>query len=366
MKVRSEVLHYRLGLPSVRDSREERIPSQREGFILHLSSSSGAEGWGEAAPLPGRSTESLSDVHDALGNVDRWLEDIDDPPPVPGWSHDVLDSLSAVSMSASVRFAVESAVLDLLSRERGVVWSRDYARDYLRVLPMCALLPGAGKDVMALFRTRMESGFNVFKIKVGDGRLEDDVACIRAMASLGGGGVVLRVDANRAWTLDDALAFADGVRQCGVAYIEEPVKLSADLTAFAAASPVPLALDESLDGERNAVFSLRLAAAAYIIKPTLHGGISGALALCERACRRGAVPVLSAAFESGIGIRSLVQIGAVMNFSPVAVGLDTWRWLRGDVLRQAPSFTKPRLDVHRIAEATVRLNRRASIDVATR
>ena len=144
--------------------------------------------------------------------------------------------------------------------------------------------------------------------------------------------VSLRLDANRAWSYDEALAFVRALPAAlPLAYIEEPCRDVADTLQLAQSGRVPIALDESLLGLNDEGLAQLKGLSAYVIKPTLCGGLSGAARLARAARQSDAEPVVSAAFESGVGIRALVYLANELMTPGLAAGLDTWQWLVDDV-----------------------------------
>jgi L-alanine-DL-glutamate epimerase-like enolase superfamily enzyme len=82
----------------------------------------------------------------------------------------------------------------------------------------------------------------------------------------------------------------------------------------------------------------------------LLGGISNTLRIAERALRLGMTPVVSSAYESGVGTAALVAMAASIGEHPVPAGLDTYRALADDVLDTPLSLPASSVDV---AEAAV-------------
>jgi O-succinylbenzoate synthase len=119
----------------------------------------------------------------------------------------------------------------------------------------------------------------------------------------------LRLDFNRAWSLDQALRFAKHFSPNDFEYLEEPVNTFADLVRFSTLTQFPIAADESLrQGSYLEIPTLK----ATIVKPTLMGTIPTLpphLSL-----------VLSSSYESSLGI---LQIARLAN-SPIPQGLDTF------------------------------------------
>jgi len=99
-------------------------------------------------------------------------------------------------------------------------------------------------DEMASF---VDAGFRAVKLKTGAGRLQDEVARVRATREAIGEDVGLMLDMNGAYDLTDCIAFAKAVAPYNITWLEEPLHWylqPADFARLAAASPVPLAHGE--------------------------------------------------------------------------------------------------------------------------
>jgi O-succinylbenzoate synthase len=160
-----------------------------------------------------------------------------------------------------------------------------------------------------------------------------------------GDAVSLRLDANRAWSLEEAERFARGTVGLRFEYVEEPLADPAWLPSFARACGVPVALDESLAGIESEALEDHGYARAVVLKPTLLGGISRTLRFAARASRLGLKSVIRSAYETGVGTAALVALAAGVGNEEVPAGLDTYRQLAGDVLRPRLDLPAPRVDV---------------------
>jgi D-galactarolactone cycloisomerase len=138
---------------------------------------------------------------------------------------------------------------------------------------------------------RRAQGFTAFKLKVGFGA-DRDLANLRAMRQELGADAALMVDANQAWTLDEARAMAPRLREFGLQWLEEPIRADstyADWKDLAAVSPVPLAAGENIAG--HAAFDAALAAHVFaVVQPDMAkwGGFSGCLPVARRILDSGA------------------------------------------------------------------------------
>ena len=195
-----------------------------------------------------------------------------------------------------------------------------------------ALLMGAPDALRAEAERVQTAGYRAAKLKVGRRALKEEARLVRALHAQWGDAVAIRLDANRAWTWDEARAFAEALGGVPIEYIEEPLADPAKLPDLAAATGLPIALDESIqDGTVQALADHRYARAA-VLKPMLTGGLRAAQQWAADAERLGMTPVLSASYESGVGMQALVALAATLSAGDVPVGLDTYRRLASDVL----------------------------------
>ena len=119
---------------------------------------------------------------------------------------------------------------------------------------------------------------------------------------------------------------------------------------------LPVALDESLVAiEPDALDGLRYVR-AVVLKPTLLGGISRTLRIAKRALSLGMTPVVSSAYESGVGAAALVALAAGIGDRTVPAGLDTYRRLNADVLVSPLDLSAPSVRVREAADASRRVD----------
>lgn len=336
--VEARTVPYRLPLAEPVTWNGERR-DVREGALLRIEDAEGRVGWGDAAPLPGFSAEgpdAATEAVEALAGalVGRGLEARD---VLPGG--DVMDALDAATPPPSARFALDLALADLAAQELGRTLPQVLHPDPAVTLPLNGLVMGEGPVEAA--RALAVAGYRVVKLKVGRAGLEADVAAVRAVREALPEGVALRLDANRAWTWDEALAFAEGLDGVPLDYLEEPLREPGRMPELWLETGLPLGLDETLQGPGGEA-AIRGWAEAAVFKPTLVGGIARTLRLAAAARAVGVRPVLSAAFESGVGLRGVAALAAATGAEPA--GLDTARWLGADVVDGLP-FDRPQVDV---------------------
>ncbi|MYR08705.1 o-succinylbenzoate synthase [Gordonia sp. SID5947] len=188
-----------------------------------------------------------------------------------------------------------------------------------------ATVPAVPADEVAAILARYP-GASTAKVKVaepGQG-LDDDVARVAAARE---GVARVRVDANGAWSVDEAIR---AIRAIGdVEYIEQPCVTVEELAAVRRAVDVPIAADESI---RKAADPYRVVAAeaadVAIVKVAPLGGMRATLEIADSI---GLPVVVSSALDSAVGIAAGVAAAAALPDLDHACGLGTGALFGADV-----------------------------------
>jgi O-succinylbenzoate synthase len=177
------------------------------------------------------------------------------------------------------------------------------------------------------------SGCRTAKVKVAEPgqTLADDEARVEAVRDALGPDGQLRIDANAAWTLDEAETALRTLDRYDLEYAEQPVLTLEEMATLRRRVDVRLAADESI---RTAADPMRVvgleAADIVVLKVQPLGGVRACLRLAERC---GLPVVVSSAIETSIGIAAGVALAAALPALPYACGLGTVPLLDGDVCR---------------------------------
>ena len=321
---------------------------RREGLLLRLSGEDGSQGWGEIAPLPGFSRESLDEAVEQLRRLAGSMvgcEATDDWVDLHG------EFVRELGRAApSVRFGLELAVWNLWAAYSGRSLPQLVAPSPRTEVPVNGLHSGAPAEVLEEARRMRDAGYGSVKLKVGARTVAEDVGLVRALGEELGDDISLRLDANRAWSYEEAAEFVRGTPR--FEYVEEPLADPAKLPDLVRELGVPVALDESLVAMDPEALDKHRYARAFVLKPTLLDGISQTLRVAKRALDLGVTPVVSSAYESGVGTAALVALAAGIGDRPVPVGLDTYRTMEGDVLQTPLRLPAPSVDVREAAETS--------------
>ncbi len=350
--LRAELHPFRLALrdPLVTGGVSIRF---RAGFLVALSAD-GITGWGEASPLPGWSRNSLLETAAALR---RTLDGID------AGGEAALDALVGdLGDAPHARAGVTGAWADLQARRCGLPLAGYLAAQEAQARrvsrPQAGHLvagpiggPGASVAVNALIagpdpseveqaaHDAVEAGFTAVKLKIGALDPAVDVDRVRAVRAGLGPGVALRLDANGAWDELTALDFLGRVHDCDIAYCEEPVAGIETIAAVGRRALIPVAVDESIRSESDAVRALGLGISTLIVKPQALGGPDVALSISERARQAAASVTVTSFLDSAVGIAHALHVAAAVDASAPdrrAHGLATAGLLAFDVTEPVP------------------------------
>ncbi len=342
---------YRYSLPLSRPlTLRGTTLRRREGLLLRLSGEDDSEGWGESAPLPGFSKESLNE---AAEQVRRLAGSLIGREVTGGWvGGEFGREMDRIDPAPSVQFGLELAVWNLYAScvRKGLP---ELVTPSARTgVPVNGLIHGPPANALEEARRMSDAGYRSIKLKVGAGTVDEDVGLVRDLAYEVGDNVYLRLDANRAWGYEAAAEFIRGVAEVDFEFIEEPLTDPERLPELAHEFGVPVALDESLVGMEPKDLDEHRYARAVVLKPTLLGGISRTLRMAGGALGLGMTPVISSSYESGVGTAALVVLAAGIGDRPVPAGLDTYRVMAGDVLEAPLGLPAPSVDVEETVNAS--------------
>ncbi len=198
-------------------------------------------------------------------------------------------------------------------------------------VPVNCTVPAVGPEDAA--RIVAASGCTTAKVKVAEpGQvLFDDVSRIEAVRDVLGPTGRIRIDANGAWSVDDAVVAIKTLDAAagGLEYAEQPCATIEDLAAARRRLDVPIAADESIrrSGDPMRVKNAEAADIA-VLKVQPLGGVHACLRLAEDL---GMPVVVSSAIETSVGLAAGLALAAALPELPYACGLGTQALLADDV-----------------------------------
>lgn len=270
----------------------------------------GVEGIGECGPLPGLSIDARPDFEEILQSViDAFNKaNHDDVSP------DLVKSAVPAGFP-SIVFGLETALLDLANGGKRLIFDNSFVKGV--PIPINGLIWMGDMDfMMNQINKKIAEGFRCIKLKVGG--LDFDRECdtlqyIRKRYFRDD--ITIRLDANGAFKPDDVLYRIEQLAKFRIQSIEQPIQPGlAEMEELCRKSEIPVAFDEELIGketrQEKTDLLTRLKPQYIILKPSLHGGISGCREWIEIAEGLSIGWWITSALESGIGLNAICQFTA--------------------------------------------------------
>ncbi len=318
---------------------------RREGLLLRIAGDNGAVGWGEVAPLPGFSREHLQQATRQAFKLKRVMTGRTTPIGDGVPDETLAEITEEMDLVPSVHYGFELGMRALYAEAQEKVLTDVMQAPARSSVSINALLTGDRDEVVKQAEKMRAEGFKAIKLKVGQQDVPEDVARVKAVSEVLGPGTALRLDANRAWDMEEAEEFAEGVADVPFEFIEEPLYDPSGLPDLAQSTGLPLALDESLLDLTPETLAGHDYVKAVVLKPTLLGGLDYVCRMGRTAADLGVKPIISGAYEGGIGTIGLIALAACIGDEDVPVGVDTYRWLKQDVMRPRIKMNGGRVDV---------------------
>jgi o-succinylbenzoate synthase len=274
----------------------------RQIVLLSLRSTDGVIGRGEAAPLEPYDGVSIDDVLAALAAFGPVLERADELGP-----GELLAACRERADLPQALAAVDLALWDLGGKRAG--------------RPVCELLCEAPATSVAVNATitaadrvgaasqaaaARAAGYSCVKLKVG---IADDAGRVAAVRATIGPNVMLRLDANGAWSLEEAEHMLDVLAPAGLELVEEPVGDLENTRRLRERVPVRIAIDESASESGALAGGV---ADAVCLKISRCGGITGLLTAAAVVRASGAEVYIASTFDGPLGIAAGLHAAAAL------------------------------------------------------
>jgi L-alanine-DL-glutamate epimerase-like enolase superfamily enzyme len=227
--------------------------------------------------------------------------------------------------------AVDIALHDLVGRASGEPVWRLLGAERASPVVCNATLPAANPSATrALADAWSAEGFRTFKLKVG---LPGDVTQVATVRDALGPETIIRVDANAAWGVRDAVERLTALAEHRIELAEQPVGTFEQMAELRARVPMPLAADESLVNPFDARRARELGACdVAAVKVAKVGGLGAALEIAETL-----PSYLSSALEGPVGIAAAAHAVQALRHrggdAGVAHGLATERLFSSSIGR---------------------------------
>ncbi|WP_226389375.1 o-succinylbenzoate synthase [Penaeicola halotolerans] len=316
IKVKADFVEYTLDFKFEAGTSRGVLTKKRTFFLrLHHVDQPNMIGLGECGPLDKLSIDDLPNLSKVIAATCQKLND----KKLPRDKEEVYSLAKEVvsEQYPALRFAVETALLDLINGGKRIVFDNAFSQGKTPI-PINGLIWMGKEDFMLQqIEQKLKDGYSCIKMKIG--AIDFDTECkllgmIRERFSAKD--IVLRVDANGAFAPDEALQKLKRLATYDLHSIEQPIKQGQieQMAALCAVTPVPIALDEELIGVHSILERenlLRQIKPQYIIlKPTLVGGLAACEEWIALAEEQQIDWWITSALESNIGLNAVAQFTA--------------------------------------------------------
>ncbi len=315
----------------------------RDGLIIQLISSHGHEGFGEIAPLPGLSSETLEEAREQALFLKNSLRKKDISGHVEKLDGKFDAWLNEFGLKPSVRFGFEMAVLNLMANTKKIPLNRLLSDHHHDEIKISGLIQGNKDQVKKQAQELIAQGFTSIKLKI-DKNIEEEIDKIKTAESIINGQAMLHLDANQALDFKKAVKLGEEIGCAAVIYIEEPFKDTTKIPEFFMKTLIPVALDESLNHLSLQEIQSLDGVDVLILKPTILGGIERTWKFINHAKKFAIDYVLSSSYESSLGLLCLAQI-AGSSLRDYTAGIDTFKWFKQDLLKEKLTISHGKLNI---------------------
>ncbi|WP_163324403.1 o-succinylbenzoate synthase [Draconibacterium mangrovi] len=261
----------------------------------------GVTGLGECAPLPGLSIETPEQVEEQLERISTNPENF-------------INNIDLLQNLSSLKFALESALLDLKHGRKRELFPSAFTCGEAGIPINGLIWMNEIENMQDQIEDKLAAGFRCIKLKIGAKDFELELELLKAVRErFSSDQIILRVDANGAFDGDSAPVKLKRLAEVQLHSIEQPILAGQwnKMAELCKTTPLPIALDEELIGINKREEKIQLLDTIQpqylVLKPSLHGGISGCDEWIELANERFIGWWITSYLESNIGLNAIAQ-----------------------------------------------------------
>lgn len=295
--------------------------SFREGIIIEIQSD-GISGFGETAPLPGFSKESLIEARNCLEGFSLALEGINEEFNI----EDLIFIAKAQSFdNPSALFGLETAIYDLFSKKDKIPFWRNFQDSVIKQISVNGLENDIDKNIQ----------FPVYKIKLVDKNIFNVKEKIAEIQNKIGENCKIRIDANGSLDLARAIRICKELEEFNIEYIEQPLPKEdlEDLAELRLHTKIPIAVDESITNLESAINIIKNQSAdIFVLKPMLIGSLKSSLKIIKMGVENQIKTVITTTLGTELERQVCIHLAFAGNLK-LACGLSTPSLLEENVIK---------------------------------
>lgn len=278
----------------------------------------GMEGYGESGPLKGLSIDNFEEIEAKLYEIKVKLKEVELPHEEEA-IYTLAHELAGENFPA-VRFALETALLDAAHGGQRILFQSRFTQGN-ESIPINGLIWMGDKGFMLRQANEKPSkGYRCLKMKIGALDFEQELDILQEIRNKYPE-ITLRLDANGAFTYEEAVSKLNQLKTLKFHSIEQPIKPGQieQMAKLCANPPIPVALDEELIGsgsikDKNSLLD-RIKPQFIILKPSLLGGFASSNEWINLAEEKKIGWWVTSALESNIGLNAIAQYTAGKDYT---------------------------------------------------
>ena len=283
------------------------ILTDKETWFIILEND-GKKGIGECGILRGLSSDDRPDYEEKiqwtcenihLGEQKLWDELVEFP---------------------SIQFGIEMAFLSLKSENPFVLYPSDFTKNTKSISINGLVWMGDEAFMKTQIEDKIAQGFKCIKLKIGAIDFDKEMNLLRFIrANFDESIIEIRVDANGAFSKNEALHKINQITGFKLHSIEQPIKKNHTdiMSELCKNSQIPIALDEELIGvfstEEKENLLQKIRPQYIVLKPSFIGGFRGTLEWISLAEKLNIGWWITSALESNIGLNAIAQFTFLQN-----------------------------------------------------
>ena len=286
----------------------------REVWFLRIwdTSSLGASGIGEVAPLHGLSADHIDEIPQRLRQLVSEIEYYKTPTSA-AQVYALAKRLAYVF--PAIRMGLEMAFLDLMHQGMRKWFNSPFLQYKMQIQTNGLVWMGDEIFMRDQIEEKVALGFDCVKLKIGALDFEKELKLVAYLRKLSSN-IIIRLDANGAFEPRNALDKLNQLSEFNIHSIEQPIQKGQwkAMRKLCQSSKIPIALDEELIGIKRdiekEVLLDRIQPAYIILKPSLLGGFMESNQWINWAEDRSIGWWITSALESNLGLNAITQFVA--------------------------------------------------------
>lgn len=318
----------------------KKIIDGRDGLILLLTDESGHTGISEITLLAGFTKGNPEQITEELGRLNEYLKKNAIPGNIPELTIYTKTMTDKLNISSQLSFALDSALVSVIEKRESIPLYELFSYSGITYISPPEIRINAlvvpESDIESTYNsilTYVSKGFDTIKIKLGRIKRERERELLKMVAIKLGDNIRIRTDSNMKMNFDEAVEFFRIIDPGRVEYAEDPFPDLERIPEFYSKTGIKTGIEVNESYNFLGELADNQGVGAIVAKPAKIGSLRNLEAIFKYCYKKNIPLILSSLFESGLGIINIAKISAIFDYKMSAMGLDTLKYLKEDILK---------------------------------